>query len=835
MKNKTFWSLIFFAMSYFSLDAQEQLPASQVFAYIESQYQIQISYIEDDVQDLSFALPSDTLTLDQIVEYIKNQPLLECIKLGTKGIVVKRIHRLRSICGFVIDKTIPHGLVGATVEVKSGKKYTTTNQDGYFELNDVKVDTELIIRYLGYKTVSIKVKDLIKNAGQCNSVVLVSDNMELNEIVLRNLFTTGLYKKNDASVLMTKENFGILPGLVSPDVLQAIQELPGVESVNESIADINIRGGSHDQNYINWEGIKMYQSGHFFGLISAFNPQITEKITLVKNGTSAQYTDGVSGSILMEATQETQSEFSGNFSSDMLATAALLHIPLTKGMSLSITGRQSLTQWLNTPTYDAYFNRSFQQSAIQNSNTEQETDFSFYDLSAKWIYQVNNKHKASISSIKLYNKLNYLERTDNSIQKSNLIQQSIGVSAQIKSKWSDRFQTNLQAYFSKYNLEALDDDVTNEQSLYQKNEVDERGIKINVKYKFDDQLIWLNGYNYIENGITNASYVVNPNYQILQKRINRNHGLYSEISYLGYKNTVKAGVRFNYLESLGRFLIEPRISYRRKLYSGLSVGIQGELKHQTTTHFVDLNEDFLGIENRRWVGSDEKIPVIQSKQLDIGFDYQDPGWYIELNGFYKKINNLISESQGFQGQYQFDNFIGESEIAGVEFIANRKWGNDNNIWLSYTYSDQNFLFKELQREAFPGNYNVDHNLSMGSSCNLTDQWNFSIGYTWKSGRYYTNPEQGSETSYDGFRYRVNYGQLNTFQLKNYFRLDVSSGYYFHVNEAKLTLKFGLLNLLNNSNELSRYYIVDSQNENQTVSITRNGLKITPNLSISYDF
>jgi hypothetical protein len=70
-----------------------------------------------------------------------------------------------------------------------------------------------------------------------------------------------------------------------------------VESTNESIANINVRGGTNDQNLMLWDNIKMYHSG--FGLISAYNPNVTNKVTVSKNGTSAAYSDGVSSTINM--------------------------------------------------------------------------------------------------------------------------------------------------------------------------------------------------------------------------------------------------------------------------------------------------------------------------------------------------------------------------------------------------------------------------------------------------------------------------------------------------------------------------------------------------------
>ena len=51
----------------------------------------------------------------------------------------------------------------------------------------------------------------------------------------------------------------------------------------------------------------------------------------------------------------------------------------------------------------------------------------------------------------------------------------------------------------------------------------------------------------------------------------------------------------------------------------------GEIKSQATTQVIDLQNDFLGVEKRRWVlANDDDIPIVESKQASIGFRYQ-PG------------------------------------------------------------------------------------------------------------------------------------------------------------------------------------------------------------------
>ncbi|MBT8310711.1 MAG: TonB-dependent receptor plug domain-containing protein, partial [Flavobacteriaceae bacterium] len=126
----------------------------------------------------------------------------------------------------------------------------------------------------------------------------------LDEVVITNFLTKGIAKPNDGTTTINPQDFGILPGLIEPDVLQTIQALPGVQSADETVSNLNIRGGSHDENLILWDGIKMYQSGHFFGLISAFNPYLTKDVVVIKNGTSAFYGDGVSSVIDMRSKNE---------------------------------------------------------------------------------------------------------------------------------------------------------------------------------------------------------------------------------------------------------------------------------------------------------------------------------------------------------------------------------------------------------------------------------------------------------------------------------------------------------------------------------------------------
>ncbi|MBR9846323.1 MAG: Plug domain-containing protein, partial [Algicola sp.] len=174
---------------------------------------------------------------------------------------------------------------------------------------------------------------------------------QLSEVVLSEYIVKGINKLNNGSYQIDFTTFDILPGLIDTDVLQAVQAIPGIQSHNETVSNINIRAGSHDQNLILWDGIKMYQSGHFFGLISMFNPQITQQVNVLKNGTKVSLTDGVSGTISMETSSEINDTFKGSLGVNFIDANGFADIPLSEKSSLQIAARKSISDVTETPTY----------------------------------------------------------------------------------------------------------------------------------------------------------------------------------------------------------------------------------------------------------------------------------------------------------------------------------------------------------------------------------------------------------------------------------------------------------------------------------------------------
>ena len=74
--------------------------------------------------------------------------------------------------------------------------------------------------------------------------------------------------------------------------------------------------------------------------------------------------------------------------------------------------------------------------------------------------------------------------------------------------------------------------------------------------------------------------------------------------------------------SFNKILIEPRLSIKYALNNALNLQTLAEFKSQGINQIIDLEQNFLGIEKRRWIVSDgDALPLTQSKQGSLGLNY----------------------------------------------------------------------------------------------------------------------------------------------------------------------------------------------------------------------
>jgi hypothetical protein len=675
-----------------------------------------------------------------------------------------------------------------------------------------------------------------------NMVLVISNEADLklqnlSEVTVSGYIVKGINKLSNGSFEIDISDFDMLPGLIDTDVLRAVQAFPGIQSINETVSNINIRGGTHDQNLILWDDIKMYQSGHFFGLISMFNPQITQRVALTKNGSSTEFTDGVSGTIAMETEKDISKKFSGSLGINFIDANGFADIPIGDKSSLQVAARKSIIDFTETPTYNNFFERISQDTEVENNASSiinSGKEFDFHDASLRWLYKISDTEELRVNFINVANELVFNEsavvNTNEDSRKSSLTQNSIAGAIQYSKIWDSKWQTNFEVYETDYKLKSVNANILDVQRFLQENEVSETSVKLKANYKLNDRVKLLSGYHFVETEITNLDDVDNPLFRSLVSEVLRTHGVFSQLSYKSKdRNTyLNVGLRYNYLGKFDKHIVEPRLSFSHKFLNHFSVEVLGEFKHQTSSQVINFQNDFLGIEKRRWqLSNDRDIPVIRSRQGSVGLSYNKSGWLISAECYYKKVKGITTQSQGFQNQYEFVKTDGANDVKGVDFIL-RKQLNNFNSWLSYSYMNSEYSFNSLRENTFPSNFDISHAITIGTNYTL-ERLKFSAGLNWNSGRLKTSPVVGNEIV-DG---EINYSATNSDQLQDYLRVDLSAMYDFKLSTTT-TANIGLSvwNLLDRKNIINSFYRL---NDGVVEEINQLSLGLTPNLVFRVNF
>ncbi len=836
--SKPTFTLVFLFVLWLPLLAQDApMPLRSVLAGLEKKYGVSFTYADQTISGLTLAPPATSLDLPAALAYLQQQTGLVFQQLDDRFITISRpATALIDVCGYLIDADDRGGIAGATVS--TGNRHTVSNHAGYFTLKSVPADSSLLIRMLGYETLRLPA-GRVRNSHGCPEFTLSAKATRLNEVLIRNYLTAGISKQVNGTFKVNPDELGILPGLTEPDVLHTLQALPGIQSINETVSDINVRGGTNDQNLVLWDGIKMYQTGHFFGLISAFNPYLNKEVTLIKNGASAIYSDGVSSIIDIRSDNTLSKKFTGGAGVNMINADAFFKIPVTQKLTLQLSGRRALTDLLKTPVFSNYFERAFGDTDVTRtfpagSDTTFNTDenFYFYDIGANLLYAISPKDKLRVHFLHIFNALKYQENIEspaiNDAKTSSLTQQSLAADIFYQRLWHNKLRTSAQLYVSDYALRATNYDVLNNQRLIQENEVLDIGVKLDALWRFNNSWDLLSGYQFQEVGVGNLEDINNPEFRRYVKRVIRTHVAFSEVNYKSAtgNTTARLGVRANYFPKFNRVIVEPRLAVSQQLYKYFTLELLGEFRSQSATQVIDLQNDFLGVEKRRWIlANEDDIPLVISRQASLGAHFNKNQLLVSVEGFYKFVDGITSSSQGFQNQFQYIRASGSYTVSGVEVLVNKQFSRVS-AWAGYTYADNRYRFPAFTPATFANNLDITHTATLGVNVDIK-QLELSAGLNWRTGKPYTLPTGVVDN-------QIVYGTPNSVRLPDYLRVDFSARYNFKLGR-KVNAQVGgaVWNLTNNQNIFNLYYQLDTSNNIREVQ--QLALGITPNLMLRISF
>jgi len=211
--------IFFYVLNLLGQEKEKAVPLNKIIIDIEQQHQVSFNYLEDNVVGIKLSPPNKALSLEQKLHYLSQNTDLSFENIDNKFInVYKNKDKTPIICGYLFSSSDKKPIEGANLNL-SGKIHATTNSEGYFELEKTDKNS-LLISHVGFCSKRISIGNA--DTKNCLKLFLEPEVTELKEIKAGSILASGISKNTDGSFEIKPKKFGILPGLIEPDALQAM-------------------------------------------------------------------------------------------------------------------------------------------------------------------------------------------------------------------------------------------------------------------------------------------------------------------------------------------------------------------------------------------------------------------------------------------------------------------------------------------------------------------------------------------------------------------------------------------------------------------------------------
>ena len=749
----------------------EKASLEEVIQYLEANHGFLFSYKNEDVENIEVNLPSESLPIDGFLTKILQKEKIQFEIVNDNYIILtksisKSIEKEKILlCGKVIDEYSNAPLEFANVYIEGTQEGSTTNKDGFFQFKvSPQPNDTLVISYVGYETQKVLAKDFQNEP--CQTIQLAYFEFADGLIVIKEYLTDGIdLSENGVTTELQLNRIGALPGQVEPDVMKTIQFLPGIVSPDGSASNLNVRGGTSDQNLVLWEDIPMYHTAHYFGMISAFNPYIIEKASVYRGGFDADYGGRISSVIDLRSDDLDMTEHQFGAGVNLLNAFANGKVKLLKDKAaLIFSFRNSYSQLWRTPTFES-ITRRIHQGVLFQASAERgfppglsfDDDFNFLDHNLKFSYRPSDKDEISFSWFYTKNDFNSLITDDlvGRTQIDDLYMDNRGLSFSWKHDWTDRFSSQILGvgtdYGYNYDYELKTE---NEDEAYRE------GTKISeIK---DQQIHLINSYTTKNDHTFKVGYLLNHfdvEFEIDRKGRNREDEeirsrdntnlqvLYASFNTPNEKRMgTELGMRANYFPNIkerdgkNKF-IEPRLRVWYNLNDDLRLYGNTGKYYQFLSQLVILRGDDSSIETPVWTLAGENVergkelPVLEAVQHQLGVVYKKQGWLLDVQAYLKNVNGLTSVATGFDQGIANDFLEGRAKIRGVDILLKKRW-KPFTSWASFSLSRSDHFFDEFFDKEFSAPNDIRSVFHWVTQWNK-GPWECSLGWRLTSGSPYS--------------------------------------------------------------------------------------------------
>jgi len=824
---------------------------------IAKQHKLSLIFNPTNLQDKIVQLPNKDWTVEKQLSFLLQRTNLS-FEVEDEQIFLYRNH---NIYGYIEDANTGERLISATIYMSETGEYDIANEAGYFTISTIKDSVMIEASYLGYSTklVTIGTSEMDRPI----TIGLSPDN-NLKEVVISDALVNDedrpyieLNKGSDI-LLLQNQSSSAVGG--EPDIFQALVRQSGVNSGPDGIGGIHIRGGRNDQNQVLYDGVRLYNSSHAFGVYSIINNSIIDQARLHKSGSRGVNSGRLSSVLDIKIKDPSLDKPKSIIQLSTMASQASIELPIVKDkFGMMLTGRRS--------HIDPYIKSKSRTKKQERAETG-ETNFYFDDINFKLYGKLSNNQRLYFSYYRATDtytdnlksqffdyELIWDEKEESLVNWKNELA-ALRYNVILSSKTFANIQGSIYSY--AYKNEFLNEhfDQFEIEPFYDRIFVNfETGIKT-YDLRLDFQSHFTNHVfkygcvastkNY-QGGILGQEDLP---YEIDHTKpfpddisiVEFDLGDYSAQEFTAYISDkfkwnksvlLESGLYATYYTSLDNIFEVDRSSYfnlhgylnalfvvSKTIQLGASLGtyIQNE-------HLLTVGDN--GYPSDIWLPSTQDTPPEKAYQAEVFGEFIFDKHRLKASGYYKRQKGVVvlnflpvlpSLTNLEADFWEEETILADAESVGLEADYRFKIKDKLTFRSVYTASYTDYIYDAgtQDEDGYPFEYSIPHTINLALNAKLMYRLRLSVDWYYASGRPHTlysvdklyspieRPETGVIINQESEFY-------NDTRLPSIHKLSAALSTYWHWGSVKCDLTLGIQNIYNQRNLLYTYLYDDYYN------------------------
>lgn len=838
---------------------------------LSEQANVIFAYQSELVEEKMVSIEISNMEMEEILEELLGPLGLRADKLGrgrfaiqrARTVSIQRQAETRTISGVVRHLETGEPLPYASVRIGTNRGARTTENGVFFIALSEPFPDSLTVTYLGFEQIRLPIQ-----YGEDQEIMLTPVTTSIEDIIITDANRESLeIEDGGATVKIDPKQLHLFSGLGEADLIRGLQLLPGLTAANERASGLYIRGGTPAENLILFDGITVYQPGHFFGLLSAFNADAIRDVKLYRSGMGARYGGRTGGVIDITGKPGRVITPQLSASVNLMNAQVVAQVPWEEDKGgLLISARRSFTDVAPNIFFQRLFDSRFQEGVIyfgqQSQNQSEDITVNprlhYFDFNAKWLYRPNDRDLFSATAFKSGDDLLYelSEVNDNGpdVMSDDILRLvNEGAATTYARQWNKSHYTRLNLAWSsfrnryQYTYQLSDDPFFYRSDLLRSQWLQDFAFRLEHTWTAPNALRVTGGIHRNMLALRDIQSLDDTQNALSQEVTNTDQGLsaaFIESAKDGSIGGWEVGLRSHLLDGSSNIYLEPRIMGYLRIRDRLR--IQGNvgryhqfLNYVSVYNGLEAGEDF-------WALADgDSVAVLQTDVASLSLSYDHKDFLVQVEGYAKRQAGLMAyELQYNPNLNETDPRIrlsdGNGRAAGVELLLQKKTGIYTG-WISYTYSRVFQQFPDNIESVYaPSSFDRPHQFN---SVNQVQLGRFELAGTFilASGIPVTPAEEVTSVELPNgqFLYFLEFGPRNSVRLPMYHRLDLTATYTLSLNNSTGRFGISLFNVYGRRNIGNRVYaVIEPQNNEEVATIQildKPLLGFTPNLFLRWEF